>query len=76
MPDKGFDSSAPTDPRDGQNVPVVGFTENENLGVNVVLRPCPECSSSVEEGNHMDAHESWHAAQAGSGPKKLWQPSA
>jgi hypothetical protein len=75
MPDNGFKSSAPTDPRDGQNVPVVGFTENENQGVNVVLKPCPECSVAVEDAQ-LPAHESWHAGQAGSGPKKLWQPSA
>lgn len=68
MPDRGFDSTTPEDPRGGQNVPVVGFTENENLGNTVVLVPCPECVAAVEE-SQLTTHESWHAAQGGAEPK-------
>jgi len=67
---KGFESSAPEAPRQGQNVPVLGYTDNENQGVSVVLAPCSYCSAAVEEGVNMDAHVGWHAAQEGSGPKK------
>jgi hypothetical protein len=68
MPDKGFQSSAAEAPRDGQNVTVLGFTDNENQGVSVVLIPCRECSAAVEV-EQMPAHESWHAGQAGAEPK-------
>jgi hypothetical protein len=65
---KGFDSSAPEAPRNGQNVAVLGFTDNENQGVSIVLVPCPECSAAVEDA-HLPDHESWHAAQGGAEPK-------
>jgi hypothetical protein len=65
---KGFDSSAPAAPRQGQNAAVLGYTDNENQGVSVVLVPCPECSAAVEDAQ-LPAHESWHAGQAGSAPK-------
>ena len=68
MPGKGFDSTAPETPRDGQYVPVTGYTDNENQGVTVALVPCPECSGAVEEAQLAD-HESWHAAQGGAEPK-------
>jgi hypothetical protein len=68
MPDKGFDSSVPETPRDGQYLSAVGFSENENQGVVIALRPCPECRAAVEE-SQMDDHESWHAGQEGSEPK-------
>jgi len=68
MPDKGFDSSAPEEPRNGHNAPVIGFTDNENVGVSVVLVPCPTCSAAVEDAQ-LPAHESWHASQGGAEPK-------
>lgn len=66
----GFESSDPNAaPRNGQHVPVSGFTGNENTGVGVLLVPCPECSAAVEDGAGLDKHQSWHAAQAGAAPK-------
>jgi hypothetical protein len=67
---KGFESSVPATPRNGQNVSATAFTDNENQGVVVALVPCPECSAAVEDGAGLAAHESWHAAQAGSAPKR------
>jgi hypothetical protein len=68
MPDKGFDSAAPEAPRDGAYVTAVGYTENENQGVVVALRPCQTCYAAVEEA-HMAEHEGWHEGQAGAEPK-------
>jgi hypothetical protein len=65
---QGFESSAPEAPRNGQNVQVLGFTDNENQGVSVVLVPCPECAAAVEDA-HLPDHESWHAAMGGAEPK-------
>jgi hypothetical protein len=67
---KGFDSSVPATPRQGQYVAATAYTDNENQGVVVALVPCSECGAATEEGAVMDKHLGWHAAQAGSGPKK------
>jgi len=64
-----FESAVPAAPRSGQQVAAFGYTGNENGGVVVNLVPCPECAAAVEGGAGLAAHESWHAAQAGSGPK-------
>lgn len=65
----GFESSVAAQPRNGQQITVLGFTGNENTGVVVSLVPCPECSAAVEEGAGADKHASWHASQGGATPK-------
>lgn len=66
---KGFESSVAETPRSGQQISVLGFTDNENPGVVVSLVPCSECGAAVEDGAGLAKHESWHAAQAGAAPK-------
>ena len=71
---KGFETSAPEAPRNGQHVAVSAFTDNENPGVVVVLAPWPGRGAAVEQGAGSDEHGSWHAAQAGATPKKMLWP--
>lgn len=66
---KGFEPSTPEDPRQGQYLPVTGYTDAEGGGeLEVRLTPCKDCSAAVAETGMAD-HESWHAAQEGSAPK-------
>lgn len=69
MPNKGFEPSVPETPRQGQYLPVKGYTDQEGGGeLEVRLTPCSQCSAAVAETGMAD-HESWHAAQAGAEPK-------
>lgn len=69
MPSKGFEPSTPDVPRQGQYLPVTGYTDTEGGGeLEVRLTQCGECAAAVAETG-LDAHQSWHATQVGSEPK-------